>query len=209
MVKNLMIFVDLIDNIIRTIPITFIQIFIGIDLINRKIKYIYYIFFTEFVAYGSNYLMKNTFKYYSFGQRPDNHGYINSLGQSTGCGIYPYCENNHKNSTTLKIYPGFPSCHTETTSYIITLLTLDPEVIISNISLFGLILILIILMIERILVKCHTIFQSISGAIIGCLLAYSTKYVLIGIKTCYSKYKIKKTKIFTYFPNNSLEENLL
>lgn len=204
-----MISLDFIDNIIRTIPITFIQVFIGISLINRNMKFIYYIFFTEFIAYGSNYFLKNAFKYYSFDQHPDNAGYINSLGQSTGCGIYPLYENNYKNSTILKIYEGFPSCHTETTSYMITLLAIDPEVMLSNISLAGLILILNILILERILVKCHTIFQSISGAIIGLIFAYLTKYTIIGIQTCYLKYKINKIKVFTYFPNNSLEENLL
>ena len=209
MTHILMLSLDFIDNIIRTIPITFIQILFGISLINKNIKFIYYIFYTETIAYGSNYLMKNIFKYTFFGPRPENHGYINSLGQSTGCGIYPLYENNYKNSSIIKIYPGFPSCHTETTSYIITLLALDYELELSKISLIGLLFILNILILERILVKCHTIFQSISGAIIGTLLAYLTTHSISGIQSCYLKYKIKKINVFTYFPNNSLEENLI
>ena len=200
---------DYIDNIIRSIPITFIQAFIGISLINRNMKFIYYIFFTEFIGYGSNYFLKDAFKYTSFGQRPSDLGYINSFGQSTGCGIYPVYENNYNNSNILIIHAGFPSCHAETTSYIITLLAIDPDIMLSNISIAGLILILNILILERVLVRCHTLFQSVAGAIIGLMLAYLTKYTMLSIQICYLKYKIKKIKIFTYFPNNSLEENLL
>jgi len=162
-----MLYLDLIDNIIRTTPITLIEVLCYLSIIHKNLKYIYYAFIAEIITNSTNYILKVAFIEYHFAQRPLNPGYINYQGVSTGCGIY---SSNNLTETT-----GFPSYHAQIITFITTLIIIDKELQLTYMSIGSLILVPLIVCIERVLVRCHTILQVVIGIFIGYITAIIIK----------------------------------
>ena len=129
---------------------------------------------TQVFGYGGNQALKRGFQALGVGTRPKNAGYVNSRGESTGCGIFPHMI---RRVTSW----GMPSGHAQTTAFAITLIATEiyrlPGTSLQKHAKAAVLMsVLFLVMYERVAVRCHTLPQVLLGAVLGVSTAGVTHY---------------------------------